>query len=312
MSQEHLHPLEVQHFNPYVKPTVELVLSLLTAASKDQNYLDKVLSKMSEEVIVSLQKEIEGLVKDGKVDLEKKVDLANNPALLTTLKQIEQRQIQRFAEYTWLGSQIIEDSMERSYKDTLAATYKIFNYKKGIDPHNLTTGPKSLNVVIQNTDNYVKDKVVNVPWCQDGKVYSQRLYGHVSNFQQKLAYTLEEGVSKGKGMDWMKKTWRKLTGSTAYNTARLLKTETMAMWSIATKSAYLEMGIEYVLPVGDGACGTICVDFLGGDPIPLEDAEPGGLLPPYHPNCACSYVAWKESFLEDPIDAPLDADEYDE
>ena len=113
-------------------------------------------------------------------------------------------------------------------------------------------------------------------------------------------------------MDWMKKTWRKLTGSTAYNTARLLKTETMAMWSIATKSAYLEIGIEQVLPVGDGACGTICVDFLGGDPIPLEDAEPGGLLPPYHPNCKCSYVAWKESFLEDPIDAPLDAEEYEE
>lgn len=104
MSQEHLHPLEVPHFNPYVKPTVELVLSLLTAASKDQNYLDKVLSKMSEEVIVSLQKEIEGLVKDGKIDLDKKIDLANHPALLTTLKQIEQRQIQRFAEYTWLGS----------------------------------------------------------------------------------------------------------------------------------------------------------------------------------------------------------------
>lgn len=102
--ENYYHPLEVQHFNPYVKPTVELVLSLLTAASKDQNYLDKVLSKMSEEVITSLQKEIEGLVKDGKIDLDKKIDLANHPALLTTLKQIEQRQIHRFAEYTWLGS----------------------------------------------------------------------------------------------------------------------------------------------------------------------------------------------------------------
>lgn len=311
MSQEHQHqhPLEVQHFNPYVKPTVELVLSLLAAASEDQNYLDKVLSKMSEEVIASLQKEIEGLVKNGKVDLDQKIDLANNPALLTTLKQIEQKQIQRFAEYTWLGLQVIEDSMKRSYTDTLAATYKIFNYTKGIDPHNLTTGPKSLNAVIQNTDTYVKNKVVNVPWCQDGKVYSQRLYGHVSNFQQKLAYTLEEGVSKGKGMDWMTKTWRELTGSTASATARLLKTETMAMWSLATKSAYLEMGIEYVVPVGDGACGVICVDFLGGDPIPLAEAELGGLLPPYHPNCACSYVAWEQSVLV-PADEPFDEEDY--
>jgi hypothetical protein len=54
---------------------------------------------------------------------------------------------------------------------------------------------------------------------------------------------LEEGITNGKGIDWMMDSWRKLTGSTAYDTARLLKTETMAMWSQATKDAYLEMGI---------------------------------------------------------------------
>lgn len=303
--KNYYHPLEVQHFNPYVKPTVELVLSLLAAASEDQNYLDKVLNKMSEEVIIQLQKEVEGLVKDGKVDLEKKVDLANNPALLTTLKQIEKRQIQRFAEYTWIGSKVIEDCMKRSYTDTLAATYKMFNYTKGIDPHSLTIGPKSLNAAVQVTDTYILEKVLRVPWCQDGKIYSQRLYGHVAQFQQKLAYVLEEGISKGKGMDWMKKSWRKLTGSTAYDTARLLKTETMAMWSTATKSAYLEMGIEYVVIVGDAACGNICVDYVDGEPVPLADAEIGGMLPPYHPNCACSFVAYEEEIPDELLDEEI-------
>ena len=42
------HPLEVPHFNKYVEPTVELVLSLLATASEDEAYLDRALYKMSE------------------------------------------------------------------------------------------------------------------------------------------------------------------------------------------------------------------------------------------------------------------------
>ena len=309
-NHNHLTPLDVPHFNKYVEPTLELVLSLLAAASEDEAYLDRALYKMSEEIFAELKKEIEKLVKDGKIDLKQKINLSNNPTILTALKLIEQEQLRKFTEYTWMGAQVIGESMKRTYTDTLAATYQMFNYTKAIDPHNLTTGPKSLNAAVQITDTYITEKVLNVPWCQDGKVYSQRLYGHVAQFQQKLAYVLEEGISKGKGMDWMMESWRKLTGSTAYDTARLLKTETMAMWSIATKSAYLEMGIEYVEIVGDAACGTICAEFVDGTPIPLAEAEIGGLLPPYHPNCACSYVAYEET-VEVPIEEEENFDEAD-
>lgn len=95
----------------------------------------------------------------------------------------------------------------------------------------------------------------------------------------------------------------KLTGSTAYDTARLLKTETMAMWSMATKSSLLEMGIEFVEIVGDAECGGICLDYVG-EAVPLREAEIGDLLPPYHPNCACSFVEYVESANAD------EAEEY--
>ena len=96
----------------------------------------------------------------------------------------------------------------------------------------------------------------------------------------------------------MMDSWRKLTHSAAYDSARLLKTETIAMWSLATKESYLTMGIEYVEIVGDAECGGICVDYVG-EPIPLREAELGDDLPPYHPNCACSYIAYIE---EVPVD----------
>lgn len=294
---------EVPHFNRYVKPTVELVLRLLAEAYKDQHKLDKILKEISDEVFAELAKEIQKLADDGKINLDAKIDLYNNPALLTALKRIEAKQLQRFTEYCWIGYQVIGESLVRAYSTTLAETYQMFNYTKGLDPHNLSSGPKSYNVYVQTTDTYIREKVLNVPWCQDGKIYSDRLWGHVAQFQQKLSYVLEEGIRKGRGMEWMMEAWQKLAGGTAYNTARLLKTETMAMWSRATKDAYLEMGIEYVEIVGDAECGGICLDYVDGEPIPLAEAEIGDLLPPYHPNCACSFVAWEET-----IEIPLGED----
>lgn len=279
----------VPHFNRYVEPTIELVLSLLAQAYADEDKLDKILAQLSEEVFKELAKEIKRLERDGKIDLKKKIDLNNNPAILTALKQIERDQLRKFTDYIWIGNQVIEESLIRSYQRTLNTTYQMFDYKL---PSN---GAVSIQSYLGNRDGYVKENILKVPWCQDGKVYSERLYGHIRDFQEKLAYVLEEGIAKGKGMDWMMKAWRKLTGATAYDTARLLKTETMAMWSRATKDAYLEMGIEYVVMVGDAECGGICLDYVDNEPIPLADAEIGDMLPPYHPNCACSYVAWEEN-----------------
>ena len=180
-----------------------------------------------------------------------------------------------------------EEAMKRSYKETYIFTIQLFS----------SALPPGRQVDIKNnikiTDTYITEKVLKIPWCQDGKVYSQRLYGNVANFQKKLNFVLEQGVVKGKGMEWMEQAWRKLTHSSASATARLLKTETVAMWSKATKEAYLDMGIEYVEIIGDAACGEVCVDFVG-EVLELREAELGDELPPYHPNCACSYIAYEE------------------
>ena len=276
-----------KQLNPYAEPTIELVLSLLADAYDEQTKLDQFLEELSEEVLADLMDVLESMVKDGKFDWNKKIDLYNHPALYQALKDVEREQLHRFTEYTWMGDQVIAESMKHSYQKTLLQTYTIYN--KPVP---------SLTANVQIRDTYFKQNVLPVPWCQDGKVYSERLYGHVANFQSKLSYVLEEGISKGKGMEWMTKAWRKLTGSAAYDTARLLKTETMAMWSLATKSSLLEMGVEYVEILGDAACGGICMDFVG-DAVPLSEAVIGDLLPPYHPNCACSFIEYTEMVSAD-------------
>ena len=277
---EYQHITQIPHFNKYAEPTVELVLALLAEAYKDEGKLDKFLEKLSEEVFEDLKEALEDLAEKGKLDLNAKINLANYPDLYRALKEIEREKLSKLTQYYWIGAQVIAESMKRSYKETVFQTYAIYNRPI-----------PDLITKVQIRDTYITNKILSVPWCQDGKLYSERLYGNVANFKDKLAFVLEEGIQKGKGLEWMQKAWRKLTGATAYNTARLLKTETMAMWSQATKSSLLEMGIEYVEIVGDAECGGICLDYVG-EAIPLREAEIGNLLPPYHPNCACSFVEY--------------------
>lgn len=178
--------------------------------------------------------------------------------------------------------QVMGKSLMQTYQNTVIRTKELTDIMKGIKH----TPPK---VVI--TDTYIKSNVLPIPWL-DGKNYSERLYSNVANFKSKLDFVLREGITNGKGKEWMEKSWKKLTKQNAYNTSRLLRTETMAMWSRATKETYLSEGIDYVEIVGDASCGSICSDYVGMV-IPLAEAELGDDLPPYHPNCLCSYTAAK-------------------
>lgn len=299
----------VPHINKYAQPTIELVLSLLEQAYQDETKLDRVLKELSEDVFRELIEELKVLEKNGKIDLSKPFDLRRNSNVYQALKRYETLQLRRLTEYYWIGYQVVKDSLTRSCLQTLNTTYAMFGYKKAYDPYFITTIP-DVKELIKVRDTHIYEHYIKIPWCQDGKTYSERLYSHVSQFQSKLAFVLEEGITKGKGLDWMMDSWRKLTGSTAYDTARLLKTETMAMWSQATKSAYLEMGIQYVEILGDALCGGICLDYVG-EAIPLAEAEIGDLLPPYHPNCACSYVAYEEAVPIELIEEEYGLDEED-
>ena len=83
----------------------------------------------------------------------------------------------------------------------------------------------------------------------------------------------------------------------------------MAMWSEATKEAYLDMGIEYVEIINPEPCDEVCSDYVG-EIIPLEEAIIGDELPPYHPNCVCDFHAWREDVSADEYKAYKE--EYDE
>ena len=293
--------LRLNLFNEYQELTLKLILELLADAYKSEAELDRYLASLSEEVFAEVIKELQELEKDGKIRLDEKIRLRDHPGLFAIVKDIEQREWRKFVDWAWMGEQVLRESMLHTYSTTLDLTYAMFAkelWRPGLHP------PAITYPTVQIRDTYIINNHIEIPWCQDGKIYSERLYGHVANFQAKLSFVLEEGIEKGKGYDWMIKSWRKLTGSTAYDAARLIKTETMAMWSEATKEAYLGMGIQYVEIVNPEPCSEVCSDYVG-EVIPLAEAELGDELPPYHPNCMCEYFA----FYGEPEEQTLDQED---
>lgn len=139
----------------------------------------------------------------------------------------------------------------------------------------------------------VTKDIVTKPWVKDNKTFLDRVIANTKDMDAKLRYVIIEGIKNGWSISKMSETFRTITGVAAYKAARLVRTETMAVYSKATKETFLENGIEYVEIIGDAACGGICLDYVG-EALPLAEAEIGDDLPPYHPNCACSFCAYTE------------------
>lgn len=287
------------------RETQEKVLEALAEAYGKTDYLYKVLKEITDEMWDELRPELQMILEKYLEDPHMKIDISKYPAIRLALVEAERKQHWRLLEYFWIGYNVITESLAETYKQASKDTYLIMNEIPAWENSKIDATLRA-SAEIRITDTYITSEVLPIPWCKDGKVYSQRLYGHIANFQSKLDYVLREGITNGRGMEWMTEAWRKLVGASAYDTARLLKTETMAMYNRGLKDSYLEMGVEYVEIVGDAECGGICLDYVDGDPIPLEDAEINVELPPYHPNCACSFVSYEETKI---VEENADEDE---
>ena len=282
----------MNYFEKYSEITAELLDSILEDAYEDDAIFDNLLSDLQDYIIEEIVEELNLLEEESLLYLDEKNKLEKHPAALFRIIELENRIAKNYLEDMLIGYQAItEKVLSKAYSNTIFKTYEIFsNFNQHYKD---MTAQLTAQAKIQITNTYITSTILPIPWCQDGKIYNQRIYGHVAQFQQKLNFVLEEGIRNGKGLEWMIDAWRKLTKTTAYDAARLIKTEAVAMWSQATKTAYQQMGIEYVEIIGDAACGEICTDYVG-EVMLLSDAELGDELPPYHPNCACSYIAYTD------------------
>ena len=176
-------------FASLLAPTQEMLEFLLAQAYSNEKELDKLLANISNEIA----KEIKKMIKEKNIDLNK-IDIYTNRDIRDNINQIEILLNERANEMRFLWYNLLTFTLSNTYKETYKQTMNlVYNIK------NNTSAGMPFIPQTRITDTYITSHYLKIPWCQDGKTYSDRLYGTVANFQNKLDYILTQGITNGYG-----------------------------------------------------------------------------------------------------------------
>lgn len=285
MKKERTRPRSSYHNVDSYDDELELVLELLSGSRKYERKMVERVEKAYNELCKMYDKWFPFYFKNG-VDQKKLNELIVSlgtssghfdSEISKLLDEIERETRHLHNEY--LTAWLILD-----YELTARATAKSI----GVNPSKYVS-------IVRTQPERVK-QTIQKPWCKDNKTYIDRIRDITKTMDSNLRKVIVQGIRRGWSQERMTQIFRNITGAAEYKARRLIRTETMAVYSKVTKDIFLENGIEYVEIIGDAECGGICLDYVG-EAIPLKEAELGDDLPPYHPNCACSFCAYEE-FLD--------------
>ena len=282
-----MRPRNSYHNTKSYDDTLELVLELLEQSEEYEDAIVQPFIEAYEKLCKLYEKEFPFYFKNG-VDNKKMNELLIslisgngdfNTKISEILDEIERKT--RSLETQYLTAWLILD-----YELTAEATAQSIKME-----------PEKFKLWIEQNP---VQQVIQKPWCKDNKTYIDRVREATQTMDKNLRTVIVQGIRRGWSKERMTQIFKNITGAAEYKARRLIRTETMAVWSKVTKDMYLEQGIEYVEIIGDAVCGGICTDYVG-EVIPLKEAEMGDDLPPYHPNCCCSFCSYTE-FVENSVD----------
>ena len=143
----------------------------------------------------------------------------------------------------------------------------------------------------------VNDKLINAiakePWS--GENYSKRIWKNTNKLADDVREVLTEAAMSGESIN---KTSRKLSDAfdtSAYNSQRLIRTETTYACNQAEMASYEALDIDKYRFVAtlDTRTSPIC-QKLDGEVFDTKDAQAGKNLPAMHPNCRSTTIPYFE------------------
>lgn len=137
------------------------------------------------------------------------------------------------------------------------------------------------------------DKIINKPWAQDGKNFSDRVWANKSKLVGELNTTLTRGIILGKEpkktIDEMS---RKLNVS-KFAAGRLVMTESAAFSEAAKKDCFNDLDVEKyeISATLDSHTSDICQD-MDGKVFNMSEWEVGVTAPPFHVFCRSTTIPY--------------------
>lgn len=132
------------------------------------------------------------------------------------------------------------------------------------------------------------DAVLKRPWAQDGKVFSDRIWGNKERLIRELHTELTQNIIRGESPQKAIDNLAKKMNVSKRQAGTLIMTEESAVASAATKECFNELDVERykVVATLDGLTCEIC-GSMDGKVFKMSDYESGITANPFHPNCRC-------------------------
>jgi phage putative head morphogenesis protein, SPP1 gp7 family len=198
-------------------------------------------------------------------------------------RQARMIEIQQAAEIiTSKRLEITADAMRDVYENTYYRT--------------MFTGQQEINVGwnIAKIDNQRLQKVLERPWAPDGRTFSDRIWSDktrlINTMQTGLIQSVMDG---GKSSGELIKQIAEIEGRSLGEAARVVRTETAWIASLANQEGFIELGAEkyQILATLDIKTSEVCQD-MDGRIFDMKDYEVGDTAPPFHPNCRTQAIPY--------------------
>lgn len=148
------------------------------------------------------------------------------------------------------------------------------------------------------------DRLLKSKWS--GKNYSKRIWGRTQDVADKLKREMVISLMTGKTNREVAKSIEERFGSTAYQARRLVRTESCYIANQTEIMSYEDSGIEKY-----EYCATLDLrtspqcQKLDGKIFKVKDAQAGVNLPPMHPFCRSTTLAYFDDDIEEEVKAEL-------
>lgn len=145
------------------------------------------------------------------------------------------------------------------------------------------------------------DDMLKKPWCSDGKVFSERLWGRKQQLVSDLVEKdLPQALIRGESSDKIIDRWAEKLDADRKAVARVVQTERAYVNSRAALESYKKLGVKkyQIIATLDTKTSNICrsMDLKVFD---IEDFKIGVTANPFHCHCRTTTAPYFEDFTED-------------
>ncbi|WP_300259435.1 minor capsid protein [Clostridium sp.] len=257
-------------FNKYA---IEYGLSKTEARKLLNSYINAKDLKSIRDKIKYIQDE------DIKKYLMAKLNYSPYKARITRLEALKES---IYANTKLLGEQELKLSTS-DYIDNMKEAYyrNIFDVQRG-----LGIGFSFSEMPIDFIEEVLKNK-----WS--GKSYSQRIWNNTEVLANRLEEVITSGLMSGKSSKRMAKELNDLSNCGKFASERIIRTETTYVTNMAEIESYKECDISkcIFLATLDSRTSKIC-RHMDGKVLIVENAKTGVNLPPLHPFCRSTTIAY--------------------